>query len=68
MSHGRMSGISVRCILTISDGEIESNYDDVSEGAGVGCLEVGLGGTRVLMRSKDRELFVSQELAERNST
>ena len=39
--HGTISGISVRCILAMSDEETESYFGGVSEGTGVGCLEGG---------------------------
>ena len=42
MSHKRMFGISVRFILTMSDGERDSTFGGVSEGAGLGCLEGGV--------------------------
>ena len=37
--HGQMSGISVRCILEMSDGDTESNFGGIAGGEGVGCLE-----------------------------
>ena len=39
--HGRMSDMSCRCILVISDGETESTLVGAVEGAGVGCLGGG---------------------------
>ena len=39
--HGKMYGIFVRCILAMSYGEMESNFGDVAEGAGVGCFKGG---------------------------
>ena len=40
--HGWMAGISVRCILDISNGETESTFDGVSKGAGLVCLDGGV--------------------------
>ena len=39
--HGRMSGISIRCIFSISDGETESTFCGVAEGLDFGCVEGG---------------------------
>ena len=39
--HGWMYVISVRCILAMSDGETESTFSGVEEGARFGCLEGG---------------------------
>ena len=36
--HRRMSRISVRYILSMPDGETESTFSGVAEGAGLGCL------------------------------
>ena len=39
VSHRRMSGISCRCILEMSDGGMESNLGGIVEGEGLGRLE-----------------------------
>ena len=39
--HGRMSGISGRCVLAISDGETELTFGGIYKGEGVGFLEGG---------------------------
>ena len=41
VSHGRMSGISIRFIFSISDGETESTFCGVAEGLDFSCMEVG---------------------------
>ena len=41
VSHGKMSGISVRRILSMSDGETESSFGGVAKGEGLGFLEGG---------------------------
>ena len=37
-----MSGTSVRCILYMLDGDTESTFGGVAEGAGIGWLEGGV--------------------------
>ena len=40
--HGRMSSISVRCILAMSYGDTKSTSGEVAEGEGLGCLDGGI--------------------------
>ena len=42
VSHGRIYGISCRCILEMLDGETESTLGSVAKAAGLGWLEGGV--------------------------
>ena len=78
--HGRMSGMSCRYILAISDGETESTLSGTVNGEGLGCLGggdsegAGLGysvggwaGIRSSTLYRDKGFLVRQALAGRGS-
>ena len=78
--HGRMFGISCRCILEMLDGETESTLGGIFKGAGLGWLkggvddEAGLGyfvgglvGIRMSTLSRDKVFLTSQALGGRGS-